>query len=178
MNKYLVPMFALLIIGLGMSVLALQAEESTPDATIKGHVYYCHDGDTCRIKVADAIWMNVRLAGIDAPEVSNSHKKTGAQPLGESARDKLNDIIKDKDVTIHQVDLDPYNRPVVEILLDGKNINLMMIELGFAEAYRGKTKRIDRKLYEDTETKAKSAKSGVWGLASYQSPKEFRDKGK
>ncbi|MCX6124546.1 MAG: hypothetical protein NTV34_07320, partial [Proteobacteria bacterium] len=27
---------------------------------IAGHVYYCSDGDTCRVKVGGVIWVNVR----------------------------------------------------------------------------------------------------------------------
>ena len=157
---------------------ALKADDVPGDSKIKGHVYYCHDGDTCRVKVSDAIWFNARLAGIDAPEVENSHKHTGSQPWGDAARDKINGLIKDKDVLLRQVDLDPYNRPVVEITIADQNVNLWIIQQGLAEAYRGKTKRLDRQIYEDAEEKAKTEKLGMWAQSNYVSPKSFRDKGR
>lgn len=144
--------------------------ESTP-----AFVHYCSDGDTCRVKVAGGtIWMNVRLFGIDAPETSKKRNQKKGQPLGDEAKDFLNSLVQNKDVTLVQADLDPYNRPVVEIFVAGKSVNLTMIEKGYAEVYRGKTKRIDRKKFEDAETKAKQDKVGVWGQSNYQSPTDFR----
>lgn len=157
----------------------VQAAEPTPEPskTVTGMVYYCHDGDTCHVGVAEAMWLNVRLAGIDAPEVQGRSKKVG-QELGAQSRDYLNDLLKGKTVTIRQVDLDPYNRPVVELTLDGKLINTQLLEQGFAEMYRGKTKRLDKTIYETAEKTAKDAKRGIWGLAHYVSPKDFRSQQK
>ena len=159
---------------------AARAADPTPEPnkTVTGTVYYCHDGDTCHVGVAEAMWFNVRLAGIDAPEVQGRSKKAAGQELGDQSRDYLNGLLKGKTVTIRQVDLDPYNRPVVELTLDGKLVNTQLLEQGFAEMYRGKTKRLDKPTYEAAEKTAKDAKRGIWGLARYVSPKEFRSQQK
>src|SRR5262245_59656458 len=80
-------------------------------SAVDAYVYHCHDGDTCRVRIAGAVWLNVRLAGIDAPEVGGARRGEG-QPLGAEARDFLNARVKGKAVTLRQVDLDQYNRPV------------------------------------------------------------------
>jgi endonuclease YncB( thermonuclease family) len=120
------------------------------------------------------MWINTRLFGIDAPETAKKRFHKNGQPLGLAAKEFINNTLKGKDVLITQADLDPYNRPVVEIFLDGKSINLLMVEKGYAEVYRGKTKRIDRKKFEDGEKKAKEGKLGVWNQANYVSPSNFR----
>lgn len=140
-------------------------------------VKHCHDGDTCRIVTEPGhMWMNVRLAGIDAPETSNRHKKSKGQPMGDEATDYVNSNLSGKTVEVEQVDLDAYNRPVVVIWNAGKNFNMTMVENGFAEAYRGPVKRIDQNAYIQAEAAAKSSKKGIWGLPDNvrQSPAEYR----
>jgi endonuclease YncB( thermonuclease family) len=157
--------------------------ESEPAETeslsqVEAHVYYCHDGDTCRVRVANAMWVSVRLAGIDAPEVASrggrGKKKNDGQSMGQDAKDFLNKSVQGKNVLLRQVDLDPYNRPVVVLESDGKAINIRLIEEGLAEVYRGKTKRLDKAPYLDAEEKAKKEKKGIWSLANYESPAAFR----
>ena len=153
-------------------------DESEPDAPIDATITWCHDGDTCRIVTTPGkLWMNVRLGGIDAPEVKKVRgKNKSGQDGGDQARDYLQSTIQGKKVSLKQTDLDHYNRPVVEIFLEGKNINIDLVSKGFAEAYRGKTKRLDSQAYLKAEATAKEAQLGVWGLKNYQSPGDFRKK--
>jgi endonuclease YncB( thermonuclease family) len=148
------------------------------DKPVEGWALYCSDGDTCRIQVAGAMWMNVRLAGIDAPETPKGRgkKKKGGQPLGEAAQQFLNAKLQRRAIVVRQVDLDPYNRPVVEITLAGdkSTVNLALLEGGYAEMYRGKTKRLDKAAYAAAEEKARKLKAGIWGLKDYQSPAAYR----
>lgn len=152
------------------------AEESLTMESLKpveANVLYCNDGDTCRVKVAGGIWLNVRLAGIDAPEVASGKKKAG-QPFGAEARNFLNNHAKGKTIQIRQTDLDQYNRPVVELIADGLNINRKIVQSGYAEAYRGKTKRLDNAAYLDDEAAAKKSALGIWSQKDYVSPAVFR----
>jgi endonuclease YncB( thermonuclease family) len=119
------------------------------------------------------MWLNVRLAGIDAPEVSSGKKKAG-QLFGNESRSFLNQQAKGKTIQIRQTDLDQYNRPVVEFFVEGININRKIIQSGFAEAYRGKTKRIDTSAYLGDEATAKKAGLGIWSQKDYVSPAVFR----
>lgn len=162
--------------------IPVQAESEPAEtealSTVEAHVYYCHDGDTCRVKVANSLWVSVRLAGIDAPEVASrggrGKKKNDGQTMGQDAKEFLNKAVQGKTVNLRQVDLDPFNRPVVVMESEGKAINLRLIEEGFAEVYRGKTKRLDKAPYFAAEEKAKKDKKGIWSLATYESPAAFR----
>lgn len=155
-------------------------KEETPDKKFAADIKHCHDGDTCHVVAENGMWFNARLAGIDAPEVGRyGKKKSDGQPLGEESRDTLtNLVVKQKNTFIRQVDLDPYNRPVVEIYVGDECVNLKMLESGMAERYQGKTKRIDKDKYNAAEEKGKSAKAGIWGLKNYTSPKSWRKDGK
>ena len=138
-------------------------------------VFYCYDGDTCRVKTNEGLWFNVRLFGIDAHEMPRKGKKMRpGQPFTDFAKNALNKKTQGKSVKLNQADLDPFNRPVVEIWLNDKNINLEMVEEGWAEAYRGKTKRIKMDAYFEAEKQARKKKLGIWKLKNYESPREFR----
>lgn len=151
------------------------ADEEGSGAKTKAHVHYCSDGDTCRLQIADGtMWINARLFGIDAPETAKKRHHKNGQPMGAAAKEFINATIQGKDVQIVQADLDPYNRPVVEIFLENQSVNLLMVEKGYAEVYRGKTKRIDRTRFELSEKKAKDSKQGIWNQSNYVSPSNFR----
>lgn len=168
------PLLYLITLLFNFSSVALSEEEGSGVKT-KAHVHYCSDGDTCRISIADrTMWINVRLFGIDAPETAKKRRQKSGQPMGEAAKEFLNKTVQDKDVMLAQADLDPYNRPVVEIFIDNQSVNLLLVEKGYAEVYRGKTKRIDKKKFEDAEKKAKDAKLGIWTQTNYISPANFR----
>ena len=159
--------------------LSLRGWEGRGDDRALAAVLYCFDGDTCRVKTNAGLWFNARLFGIDAQETERKgRKKSPGQPFAEPAKKALNQKIKGKAVKLKQADLDHYNRPVVEVWLGDKNINLQMVEEGWAEAYRGKTKRISLKPYLEAEKRAKKKKLGIWKLKNYVSPREFRKKGK
>lgn len=164
------------VIGVLSSSILLADDADAPDKKVPAEIKHCHDGDTCRIVTESGLWFNARLAGIDAPEVSRYGKsKSSGQPMGEESRDALvNLVVKKKGVSIRQVDLDPYNRPVIEIYSGEELINLKLLELGVAERYKGKTKRLDRDKYDAAEQKAKTAKVGIWGLKDYKSPQAWR----
>jgi micrococcal nuclease len=162
-----------------ISVPSSSEPKHTQSQPTRSHTYaqimYCSDGDTCHVKAAGGeLWFNVRLFGIDAPETAKKRRHKSGQPMGEAAKNYLNELIKGREVEIIQADLDPYNRPVVEIYLNGECVNLKMVALGYAETYKGKTKRLDRQKYETAEAAAKEKKLGVWTQDNYQSPKEFR----
>ena len=154
------------------------AKASSPEADAEQasvEVTHCNDGDTCRILTRSGkLWFNVRLAGVDAPEVGRRGRPS--QELAEDARNWLNSNLKGKSILMRQVDLDPYNRPVVEFLESGRNVNLALIEVGFAEAWRGKTKRIQTESYLAAEKKAQDAGVGIWAVKNRMSPSEWRKK--
>ena len=93
-----------------------------------------YDGDTVKAK-DKSIEIMVRLVGIDAPETSRKKHEPG-QPFSQQSTKHLAGLVLDKAVDIQGYGMDRYNRILGEIFVDGKNVNLEMVEMGLAEVYR------------------------------------------
>jgi micrococcal nuclease len=78
----------------------------------------------------------MRLFGIDAPETPKGNKVPG-QPFGKDAEAYLKQLVEGKRVKVEIYQVDRYKRLLSTIYLDGRDINLAMIEAGLAEVYRG-----------------------------------------
>jgi micrococcal nuclease len=76
------------------------------------------------------------MLGIDAPETPKGAKFPG-QPYGPEAEAYLKRLVEGKRVTVEIYGVDRYKRLLSTIFIDGKDINLAMIEAGLAEIYRG-----------------------------------------
>jgi len=133
-----------------------------------------YDGDTI-LGVGHDITIKVRLVGIDAPERSRNKRDPG-QPYSQQATKHLSGLVLNKVVDIKGYGLDRYNRILGEIYLNGKNINLEMVQLGLSEVYNGRHPKdfiVDP--YLIAERKAKTALKGIWGQrGKYISPQEWR----
>ena len=177
--------FIALLIGLYCVSLSYSQNRSSdsdssnldkPCSNAKFKVISCHDGDTCKVEVL-GVSLNVRLADIDAPELSRK-KSIPSQPFSESSTKKINELVQGKKVSLKQITTDMYNRPIVEMIDEtGRNINITMLELGLAEIYQGSRKAQPRSLeYVKAQALAKKEKRGIWSLpvSSYQSPYEYR----
>ncbi len=150
-----------------------EAWKSVKAEEVQGTVKYCHDGDTCQVRLADGANLTVRLGGIDAPEVSGGSSNKG-QPFGRDARDFLSSLVKGKKVTVRKIELDPYGRTVGELFVNGKLVNIQLTEKGLAEAYKWATWKVNKKAYAKAEAAAKSQQLGIWSQESYVSPGKFR----
>ena len=67
------------------------------------------DGDTFKTK------NRIRLEGVDAPELNQSG--------GEEAKQKLESLILDKDITYEEKARDEYARIVAQVWVDSLNVN-------------------------------------------------------
>lgn len=131
------------------------------------------DGDTVTVLDKDYRQITIRLAGIDAPE-----KK---QDFGQSAKEFLAKLIFEKKVTILATKKDRYGRTVGKILLDGKDINLAMIEAGLAwhyKEYEDEQTESDRELYSNAEKSSRLKLSGLWIQPNAIKPSDFRKNAK
>jgi len=145
--------------------------------TLTCKVLSCNDGDTCKLECPNEEQIKVRLVGIDAPETRGKKKFSGRQPFALEAKAFLNDRIQGKQVSLVSYSKDLYGRIVGDILLDGKSVNIGVVENGFAECYRGKPPSGYAQSACDTaQAKAKAEKRGIWAQENYQSPKDFRKK--
>lgn len=105
----------------------------------RARVTAVHDGDTCTVDIdlGMTLWKRsetVRLARINAPELSGASAKRGAQ-----SRDHLKSLIEGKDIILATIrdKREKYGRYLGEIWLKrGRkqvNVNDAMVEAGHAE---------------------------------------------
>lgn len=139
------------------------------------------DADTITIRNINSSGRNlsVRLAGIDAPEIS--HKGRAAQPFAEEAKRIATEMIsKAKDIRIvTQPDDHTYGRQVAMVYADGINVNLELLKRGAAAylPYKGKAKPqiYNAKAFEDAQERAYKSKRGMWRESYFQAYKMISD---
>jgi endonuclease YncB( thermonuclease family) len=168
---------ALLLLLPLMMVLAHHAHAAI--RTVTGTVTKISDGDTIQLTTPEQTKLKVRLYGIDAPEMprigahSNQGGKAGQHYASES-RKALESKIEGRQVKLDIIDIDKYRRLVSIIWLDGRNINLEMIQEGHAEAFIEYLKPPYREQFLEAEREAKAARLGIWALPDYERPRDFR----
>jgi micrococcal nuclease len=133
------------------------------------------DGDTITVITANHTKLRIRMVGIDAPETPKGTKFPG-QPYGKEAEAYLTQLVEGKRVTVEIYGVDRYKRLLATIFLDGKDINLAMIEAGLAEVYRGpESGNPYKQQYQAAEETARSAKKNMWIQGNtYESPRAYR----
>jgi micrococcal nuclease len=87
------------------------------------------DGDTIRVTGANGQKVTIRMACIDAPETAQG--ESGAQ-----ATLVLKQLLGAGPVEIRPQTVHHYERTVAKVYAGGRNINLEMVRLGMAYAYR------------------------------------------
>ena len=115
------------IIFLILSIFSLnQAYSSTlPKVIIKN----CYDGDTCTTTKGEKI----RLACIDTPEL----KGRNANPIpAKSAKNFLNALVANQEVSIKRITKDRYGRTVAELFKDEENVQELIVKKGFGVIYK------------------------------------------
>jgi len=92
-----------------------------------GKVIRVHDGDTLTLLKSKRKHLQIRLEGIDAPEIG--------QPFGDESRVALDGMVYGRQVTIRPVTIDKYGRTIARVFLGTLDVNLEMVRLGFAWRY-------------------------------------------
>ena len=149
------PLFLLSLLLLSLSLFS---------AEIIGKVVGVSDGDT--ITVSDNLdkgKFRIRLNKIDAPE-----KK---QAFGNKAKQYLSSLIFGKQVSVRFKEIDRYGRISGVIYCDGAEINLVMVQNGYAwhYSYYDKTPA-----YIQAEKQARADKKGLWADPNPINPYQFR----
>jgi len=134
---------------------------------VLGRVVGVTDGDTIKI-ASSGVLFKVRLYGIDAPE---KH-----QAYGQKAKQHLSDLCFGRDVKLTIVNKDRYGRFVGKVYVEGKCVNEIMVEDGFAWAYRQYLKKADKDVYAAMEQVARNRGLGLWADKSPVEPWKFRRK--
>jgi len=154
--------------SIALIILLISIQTSTYAAEIiEGRVVGVHDGDTVTLLVNGRQRMKIRLAQIDAPEVS--------QAFGQRSQQSLSELVFNKTVHINKETTDRYGRTVGTIIVNGVDANKEQIKRGMAWAYRHYLH--DQSLIQ-IEEDAQRLKVGLWSEDNPTPPWEFRHAGK
>lgn len=120
-----------------------------PSGTIEGRVAEVIDGDSLIVSTEDGE-LEVRLAGINAPEGTDCH--------GDAARDRLSELAPG-DVSLLVTDRDQFGRTVAGVWADGRFVNGHLVEAGSAISLAD-----DDPWSSDLDVAAASARTAGLGL--------------
>ena len=133
-------------------------------AEIKGKVVAVADGDTITVlDEMDHASFKIRLDKIDAPEKE--------QAFGNKAKLYLSSLIFGKQVSVRFKAVDRYGRILGVVFCDGLEINLVMVQDGYAWHYAHYDKT---PAYIHAEKQARELKKGLWIENNPQNPYLFR----
>lgn len=121
------------------------------------------DGDSIEVIDTNKQQFIIRLAHIDCPEFS--------QPYSKAARKFTSDFCFGRKVILEQTDTDRYERLVCEVFVDGKSLNLALVENGLAWHH---DRYSDDPDFAAAEEKAREAKIGLWSDPDPMPPWEWR----
>ena len=126
------------------------------------------DGDTIWVK-SNNKHIKVRLSYIDAPELRQKH--------GVHSRDKLSELVLNKNVEINTYRKDRYNRHLGEVYIFNSSksvfINAVMLKSGNAWVYK---RYRNNEYLINLENNARMANKGIWSTSEPLEPWIFRRK--
>jgi micrococcal nuclease len=153
--------------------VAIVSSTSAFRATLQGEIMQVKDGDTVVVRPSDGgEFFICRLYGIDSPE--KPKRGNPGQPYGAEATRELKKLILGQTVEVTTTGDITYDRQVCLIKKDGADINLQMVKMGYAWAYRKYLKRPYDSEYIDAERDARSMRLGLWKDRNPIPPWEFR----
>ena len=178
-KKFPFKYFLFLLFTIAQILIFVFLSSSAAIRTVTGTVTKVSDGDTIQLITPEQTKLKVRLYGIDAPETDKISSRTGqvnipGQLYGDESQKALENKIMGKQVKVDIIDIDKYRRMVAMIWLNDRNINLEMAREGYAEAFIEYLKEPYKSEFLRAEQEAKSAKKGIWSLAEYERPRDFR----
>lgn len=125
------------------------------------------DGDSLMVGQKE-----VRLRGIDAPELAQSCARGGSSwGCGKAAADQLTKLIAGEQVTCSSAGTDQYGRTLGQCRAGETDLNRAMVATGYALAYRRYSTA-----YVSAEESAKLARRGIWS-GTFELPSEIRHAG-
>ncbi|MDF1562811.1 MAG: thermonuclease family protein [Deltaproteobacteria bacterium] len=116
------------------------------------------DGDTVHLDTGDT----VRLLMVNTPEITSGKNEC----YGEEARRFTTDLVEGKEVRLEYEDecTDRFQRLLAYVSIDGRELNALLVERGYACAYYVPPSGEDRLAeFEELELDARAASRGLWG---------------
>ncbi|MBX9705991.1 MAG: thermonuclease family protein [Gammaproteobacteria bacterium] len=130
---------------------------------LEGTVVGVHDGDTITVLDSNNTQHKIRLAQIDAPELS--------QEWGTNSKKALSDLVFGKFVNVEIESVDRYGREVGEVFLGDKNICHEQVKTGDAWVY---VKYAHDLSLRTLEANAQKNKVGLWSTGDAEPPWRWR----
>ncbi len=129
------------------------------------------DGDTVIVRG----WsQRVRLANIDAPEMSHGYGRPG-QPYSVQSSKWLAEQLEGKSgVTVKCVDKDRYGRRVCDFFRNGEHVNKAAVRAGIAWANTASARYLRDKSVLAAQEEARAARRGIWTQPSPTPPWQWR----
>jgi endonuclease YncB( thermonuclease family) len=134
-----------------------QAPASTRKCSLIGPVTRVSDGDSITVANETGLQHKIRLKGIDTPELG--------QPYGTEAKDFMRSRVDQQQVCIEGTEFDRFNRLLGTVFLGNDNINLKIIQAGYAWHYKffqDEQTPKNRQAYSDAEEQARLDNIGLW----------------
>lgn len=150
------------------------APEAAYAFTLTGQVVNVADGDTLTLLVGKRR-ERIRLASIDAPEVTKDRKRPG-QPMAQQSRKALADLVAGRTLTVRCYEQDRYQRNVCDVMLpDGSSANQRQVAAGLAWANMEKRGRFMRDdALPELERQARRDRLGIWQRTDAVAPWVWR----
>lgn len=117
----------------------------------KGKSIKVDDGDTFTFLSSGKNTYRIRLDGIDAPEKG--------MPYARKSKEFLAALLLDQAIELRAVSVDRYGRYVGKVYCKGVNVNLLMVQAGYAWHYSQYSQ--DYALAQ-AQAKAREQKKGLW----------------
>jgi len=152
--------FWITLLGLLLAVLGCQAAP-----LLDGKVTHVTDGDSLWVEPAAGAPVELRLEGIDAPEI--------CQDWGPEAKQALSELVLGQQVSVKTVGRDTHGRTLGTLYLGAQNINKLMVQEGHAWSTRYK---YDRGPYVADERMAKALSRGLNRAGGAVMPRDFRQR--
>ena len=164
-----------------------QVSIAATHASISGIAGHVHDGDSFELVRSDGSRVQIRIAGIDAPERS--------QPYSDTARDNLRRLLSDRPVEAHEIKRDPFGRSVANVFTIEAvgpteaasrpskaataplDIGLAQLQAGLAWhflRYQSEQSPEQRRLYSIAEADSRRSRRGLWLDPSPLAPWKYR----
>lgn len=136
--------------------------------TVEGVVTKVIDGDSMLVTATNGKKLNIRLYGVDAPEVG-----TPEQPFGKNAQRALEVMVANKNVRL-EIMAATKSKSTVAIVWTVENVvNKEMLKNGWAWAYRQGLRSPYATEYIALEEQARIEQRGLWEQRNPQAPWEF-----
>jgi micrococcal nuclease len=148
------------------SAWAAPSRDSLP---IHGIVVSIADGDTLTVLYDSKHREIIRLASIDAPELSHGATEPG-QPYSRRAKDALSAWVSGQPVTLTCYERDRYGRAVCDVIHNGHSVGRDLVAAGLAWANRARPEYLRDSAIPGLEQHARQQHLGLWSSGHPQVP--------